>query len=184
MFVLCAQWDLRHIDDSPLVQTVKKALLRPCTTSVASLISAIVAVMAWTDGRIPESWHYVLGSLPGRAELLLRGFFNSFLQPWEHEAWNQFLSLPKLAAIWRDLESHGPSDEVRGIKLVTNSWQDTSLGADNAWMGKQLLYWWSCENHSDDGTTAPGTRADPPPIFRQHEQQHSSEDADDESSLM
>ncbi|KAK4042149.1 hypothetical protein C8A01DRAFT_14175 [Parachaetomium inaequale] len=79
-FVLQASWDAQHIDDNDLVAYVKADILAG-GSDLEHLVRPTIAVMAWTDGELPDSWHHALAQLPGPTELRLRAFFDDFETP-------------------------------------------------------------------------------------------------------
>ncbi|KAK4246669.1 hypothetical protein C7999DRAFT_15230, partial [Corynascus novoguineensis] len=70
-FIFGWPWDTKSFDDNHLVANIKLRILAG-TFVPERLVTAIIAVMAWTDGELPNSWHLALTQLPGPRELLLR----------------------------------------------------------------------------------------------------------------
>jgi len=79
-FIFGLSWDTKSSDDNHLVTNIKLRILAE-TFVPKRLVTAIIAVMAWTDGGLPNSWHLALTQLPGPRELLLRSFFSDFSTP-------------------------------------------------------------------------------------------------------
>ncbi|KAL2161340.1 hypothetical protein VTH06DRAFT_8562 [Thermothelomyces fergusii] len=58
-------WDEKHFEDNDIVLDVKiRILTGGC--DLEGIVPATIAVMAWTKGEFPESWHHALAHLPGR----------------------------------------------------------------------------------------------------------------------
>jgi hypothetical protein len=80
LLVMRCPWDSRHVDDNHLVANVKTTILAG-GRNLEVFAETIIAVMAWTNGVLPDSWHHALTQLPGPAELYLRSIFDDFETP-------------------------------------------------------------------------------------------------------
>jgi hypothetical protein len=80
VFIRQASWDAQHIDESEVVACVKADILAG-GSDLEDLVRPTIAVMTWTDGELPDSWHHALAQLPGPQELRLRAFFDDFETP-------------------------------------------------------------------------------------------------------
>jgi len=80
LLIMRCPWDSQHVDDNHLVANVKTTILAG-GRNLKVFAETIIAVMAWTDGVLPDSWHHALSQLPGPAELYLRSIFDDFETP-------------------------------------------------------------------------------------------------------
>jgi hypothetical protein len=79
-YIMQYPWNARHVNENPLVKTVKKDILDR-NHDLENLAKITIAVMAWTGGVFPDAWHRALSHLDGPTELHLRAFFNDFDTP-------------------------------------------------------------------------------------------------------